>query len=153
MSNNSSTQSSIKQQNKQATSHSYNSNANINQICFCKKQMTKFQYEWSVCRCCCSVYNPNEMEFYWCGRGTQCEYVKICAFDYIICKTCFNARYNEIDDNKNDFMTTKTKANMKIISEETKKLNDIQQRKKYMWRIYFYLYQGWIAKLNNNELT
>eukprot|EP01084_Bolivina_argentea_P206873 353086_1 len=125
---------------------------NLYKLCFCKKQMKKYQY-WSKCICCCNEYKKNEMEFYWCGRRTECEYVKISTVDYVICSKCFNKRYDETYNSTNDFISTKTEANIKIISEEIKKLNDIQKRKKYMFRIYTFLYTAWISKLNDDELT
>eukprot|EP01084_Bolivina_argentea_P288649 495483_1 len=126
---------------------------NLYKMCFCMKQVIKYQYEWSKCMCCCNEYDENEMEFYCCDRGTECEYDKISAVTYMTCSTCFNKGYDGTYDGQNDFISTKTKANIKIISEEMKKLNDIQQRKKYMYRIYFSLYKYWIAKLNDDELT
>eukprot|EP01084_Bolivina_argentea_P085572 154664_1 len=94
---------------------------NVHKICFCKKQMIKYQHKWSKCMCCCNEYNTNQMEFYWCGRGTKCEYKKISSVDYVICSKCFNDGYDETYDSKNNFISTKTKANIKIISEEIKK--------------------------------
>eukprot|EP01084_Bolivina_argentea_P257736 434284_1 len=142
---------SIKQETKQTTTHSHNSNVNIHQMCFCKKQLKKSDAKSGGCLSCCQLYSPNETQFFWCDQ--QCDYAKISAEEYIICSKCFNRRYNGINDIKTDFISIKTKANIKIMSEEMNALNDIQQRKKYMSGIYSYLYRRWIVKLNNDELT
>eukprot|EP01084_Bolivina_argentea_P206872 353083_1 len=126
---------------------------NLYKLCFCKKEMTKYKSKFGICKCCYKEYNPNKMEFYWCGRGRECEYNKISTDIFQACSKCFNKIYDETDDNKNDFISIKTKTNIKIISEEIKKLNDIQKRKKYMFRIYTFLYTAWISKLNDDELT
>ncbi len=92
-------------------------NLNLSKLCFCKAQMIKLKYKWSQCQCCCNDYDPNEMEFYWCGRRMKCDRVKIATTDYVICSKCFNKRYDGTYDSKNDdFISTKTKANIKIIS-------------------------------------
>eukprot|EP01084_Bolivina_argentea_P257737 434285_1 len=150
MSNKPSTQpsnDSIKQENKQTSTHSHNSNVNIHQICFCKKPLKKSDAKSGGCLSCCQMYSPNETQFFWCDQDQQCDYIKISAQEYYaICSKCFNRRYNGINDIKTDFISIKTKANMKIMSEEMKVLNDIQQRKKYMSGIYTFLYRKWIVK-------
>eukprot|EP01084_Bolivina_argentea_P284827 488249_1 len=127
----------------------------LNQMCFCKKQLKKYKFEDTrVCACCCNLYiNSNGMEFYRCMGGQQCEFEQITTEYYEICSKCFNRRETVIDDDKNDFISTKTESIMNIISEETKILTNINQRKQYMSRIYRFWYLLWIAKLNRKELT
>eukprot|EP01084_Bolivina_argentea_P242996 407467_1 len=141
-----------KQQKEEIT---YNSNVNINKMCFCKKKLQQTKSTSGSCFCCCNKYKPNKnkMQFYGCPRNKECVYYKISASRYRTCSRCFNREYKRIEDSKNDFLYTKTKANMKIISEEVGKVPAIGQRKKYMYAIYKDLYTWWIAKLNNDELT
>eukprot|EP01084_Bolivina_argentea_P242995 407466_1 len=98
-----------KQQKEEITS---NSNININKICFCKKQLQKCKSS-GQCYCCCNQYNPKKMQFYGCPCYRECVKYKISASGYKTCSTCFNREYKPIDDSKNDFIFTKTKANMK----------------------------------------
>eukprot|EP01083_Nonionella_stella_P198966 730053_1 len=61
---------------------------NVNQICFCRQPLTKYQHDWPhPCKCCCKKYEPNEMQFYWCSR--QCVYRKTSASNYVICAKCY----------------------------------------------------------------
>ena len=94
-------------------------NVKLNQICFCKKQLKKMKKGTTLkvtCNCCCKEYDLNEMGFYWCDGADTCKYFQISAISYGHCAKCFNRRCTYVEEDEMDFISFKTKANMKIIS-------------------------------------
>ncbi len=90
-------------------------NTNVNQLCFCENPLQKVEYH--SCVCCCKKYEENEIEFYECDRGSECQYEKISTVDYMICSDCFNTKDNNGSNiEKNEFISHKTRAAMTIIS-------------------------------------
>eukprot|EP01083_Nonionella_stella_P115727 343421_1 len=75
---------------------------NVNQICFCRKLLTKYAKDRAGgCCCCCKTYEPNEMQFYECRR--KCVYRKTSTKKYIVCTKCYETQPDiPTDENANE---------------------------------------------------
>eukprot|EP01083_Nonionella_stella_P142780 442413_1 len=113
---------------------------NINQICLCGRKLAKCPFEFHQCKSCCKEVEKKEKGYYFCNA-------KQCTYSFIICGACYeNVTASNIDA-KHSFLFRKVASLIEQIRKEIQKCNNNDQRRRYMYWVYFQLFRRCVAKL------
>eukprot|EP01083_Nonionella_stella_P142784 442423_1 len=119
---------------------------NINQICLCGQKVTKYPYNWDQCYSCCKKSEKKEKGYYNC-RAKQCTYRQMTGRYFKLCSACYESVNASTIDTKYSFLFRKVASLIEQIRKEIQKCNNNDQRRRYMYRVYLFLYKRCIAKL------
>eukprot|EP01083_Nonionella_stella_P142778 442409_1 len=119
---------------------------NINQICLCGQKVTKYPYNWDQCRSCCKEIEKKEKGYYLC-RAEQCTYKVMTGYHFMVCSACYESMSISNIDTKYSFLFRKVASLIEQIRKEIQKCNNNDQRRRYMYWVYFQLFRRCVAKL------
>eukprot|EP01083_Nonionella_stella_P301197 1031988_1 len=117
-----------------------------NHQCLCGQTLTKYPYNHDECQCCCKEFQKAENTYHFCN-GKQCTYRAWAGYYFCVCSACYESMDISNIDAKHSFLFCKLTSLMGQIRKEDKQCTNNDQRRRYMYRIYFLFYQQCIAKL------
>eukprot|EP01083_Nonionella_stella_P183689 664513_1 len=122
---------------------------NINQICFCGQKLIENSWGWDKCMCCCRVLN-NQETHYVC-KANPCTFKEMTGYHFFsVCGKCTESINITRVDSKHSFVFCKMVSLMTQIKKETKGLKDNDERRRYMFWVYFILYNQVIGILSGS---
>eukprot|EP01083_Nonionella_stella_P224450 798929_1 len=119
---------------------------NINQICLCGRKLTKYPYEFDECYSCCKNIEKKKKGYYRC-TARQCTYRQMTGYGFMVCSACYGSVNSSTSDTKHSFLFCKVSSLIDQTRKATKQCKNYDERRRYMYWIYFILHRDCITKL------